>query len=156
MLDLFIPMILTCAASGASAEDRQLCERVMTLQPRVDVRWALFFSQTLNSLAKRYQMDPNLSLAIAMQESSLDPNAVSSTGDSGIFQVYPSTAKAYGIDLKRLKHDIPYSIEQHLRILKDKVSMCPGKRAWSCYHSKTERHRRKYEPLVMRYMFNKG
>lgn len=150
MLDLFIPAILETMMSEQRVY--KLAAQVERLQPAADRQWALEFATYLDRAARVYQMDPFVSLAIAMQESSLNPEAVGPTGDSGIFQVHPGTARRYKIDMERLKHDLPYAVDQHFRILRDKLQACPGKRGWSCYHSKTPHLRKKYEASVLRYL----
>ena len=42
-------------------------------------------------------VDPNLAVAVARTESSLNPNAVSKEGAQGLFQLIPSTASSLGI-----------------------------------------------------------
>ena len=51
----------------------------------------------INSSAARYGLDPALLLAVARQESSLNPNAVSSEGAAGIMQLMPKTAVMLGV-----------------------------------------------------------
>ncbi len=150
MLDIFLPIILAVSDPEASQADRDMCARVLELQPRSDPRWACTFASWLNYLAAKKGMDPRLSLAIAMQESSLNPDAVSPTNDKTVFQLSPGSIKAYKIDRTRLK-DIAYVTEQHLLLLKDKLDQCRDRRGWSCYHSKTPALRKKYEQCVLKY-----
>lgn len=124
----------------------------LTLQPRVDRMWAAQLAAELDRVASKYETDPWISLAIAMQESSLRPGAVGPGGDAGTFQFHPSTARRFGVDVRRLRSDLAYEVEQHVLLLKLKLEMCPGPRGWSCYHSVTPRHRAKYERLVRRYL----
>lgn len=51
-----------------------------------------------SSLEKKYNLPANLLHAVAMQESRMNPMAVSKAGAQGMFQFMPDTAKAYEID----------------------------------------------------------
>lgn len=51
-----------------------------------------FFTLVLFEAEKRYQLDAKLLLALALTESSLNPQAVSPVGAKGVFQVMPDTA----------------------------------------------------------------
>lgn len=50
-------------------------------------------SAKINEMAAKYGVDPNLAMAVAMQESRGDMGAVSSKGARGIFQLMPATFK---------------------------------------------------------------
>ncbi|MDI3532552.1 MAG: hypothetical protein PWR28_897 [Synergistaceae bacterium] len=56
------------------------------------------FSQTLDGLAKRYDVDPNLVRSVIVAESGGDPNAVSPKGALGLMQLMPATASHLGVD----------------------------------------------------------
>jgi hypothetical protein len=58
----------------------------------------LTIQQILANAAATYGVDANLVLAVATQESSLNPNAVNhSSGAAGLMQLLPTTAAAYGV-----------------------------------------------------------
>lgn len=126
-------------------------QRIMDLQPDADRAFARELAYEMCYWSLQYRTDPMISVAIAMQESSLRPGAVSSTGDSTVFQFSPHTITAYHLDRARLKVDLGYQVFCHFRLLQEKRQTCPGPLGWSCYHSTTPRLRRQYEKNVLRY-----
>jgi len=53
--------------------------------------------QLIQQAAAKYGIDANLLLAIANQESGLNPNAVSPAGAQGVMQLMPATAASLGV-----------------------------------------------------------
>lgn len=53
--------------------------------------------QLIRNEATAQGLDPNLAVAVAKTESSLNPNAVSSEGAQGLFQLMPATAAGLGV-----------------------------------------------------------
>jgi len=70
--------------------------------------------------AQEMGIDPRLALALAFQESSLDPRKVSDAGAIGVMQVLPSTAKMLGYSEKDLR-DTNKNIEIGLKYLKQGI-----------------------------------
>lgn len=54
-------------------------------------------SQQIQATATAQGVPPQLALSVAQTESSLDPNAVSSAGAQGLFQLMPATAASLGV-----------------------------------------------------------
>jgi hypothetical protein len=73
------------------------------------------FDGTIANTASKYGLDANLFRRQLVQESSLNPNAVSPAGAQGIAQFIPATAKRYGVDVK----DPNSSIEGAARYMVD-------------------------------------
>lgn len=60
----------------------------------------------ITAAAQSGGVDPTLALAVAQRESSLNPNAVGTKGERGVFQIMPSTAAGLGIDPSNLEQNI--------------------------------------------------
>lgn len=178
---IMIAMVVGMLAQEAYACDKKnhpIYCKIVSLKPKIDRDWAFKLSNVIHAEAKRHGMDPMLSVAIMMQESSLDPVNTFHTEehidrycdekgcyevvtkkrrviDMGVAQINVNTARAYGFDLERLfSFDLEYTIKCHFIILRDKIRMCShlGDEAWTCYHSATEEHRLRYKDLVGRYL----
>jgi soluble lytic murein transglycosylase-like protein len=54
--------------------------------------------QQIVSAANNAGVDPALALAVAQQESGFNPNAISSAGATGLFQLMPATAASLGVN----------------------------------------------------------
>lgn len=57
-------------------------------------------------MANSMGVDPSLALAVAQQESNFNPNAVSSSGAIGVFQLMPATASGLGVDPNNVSQNI--------------------------------------------------
>ena len=53
--------------------------------------------QMIANAAQQYGVPSNIALEVAIQESALNPNAVSSAGAQGVFQLEPATAAQLGV-----------------------------------------------------------
>jgi soluble lytic murein transglycosylase-like protein len=58
------------------------------------------------STAETYGVDPNIALAVAIQESGINQAAIGSSGEIGIFQLMPATAAQLGVDPTILEQNI--------------------------------------------------
>lgn len=163
----------------ANCELHKLYCKTMELQPSVDPTWAMKFADTLLRYSKKYTMDPWLSLAIAMQESSLlnpKPNTktivfkrvcddehhcrktheiITGYSDLSVFQIHVETILYYDLDPVRLSNDLDYAAEWHFKILKQKLTECRslGLEAWTCYHSNNPPLRNNYAKKVSQYYY---
>lgn len=72
----------------------------------------------IQAIATQHGLDPSMMVAIAKQESSLRPAVVSSSGDVGLMQLSPRTARAYGCDLAKLVEPA-YNVRCAARYLAD-------------------------------------
>jgi soluble lytic murein transglycosylase len=111
------------APAQATTFARRRVGAIMRTQPKGETRamWRVVFPQAysplIDNVARNAGLPPAFVRAIAREESSFDPNAVSTAKAYGLIQVISSTAKAYARPL-RLPHD-PRSLknpEVNLRI----------------------------------------
>ena len=156
-----LPGLLSFSASAVTdcSVHRIYCS-IIKVNRQVDRKFAMRLSNALY----RYGAG-RVSVAIAMQESGLR-NIKKVTHefvggrvaiDYGVFQINHRTARHYGMDIARLQTDLAYQVRQHLRLLRSKVRVCKAKgwakgEEYSCYHSFTKRHRRKYARSVQRWL----
>jgi len=74
--------------------------------------------------------------------------------DISLFQFHAVTIRREGLDPVRLKNNLEYAIEQHFKLMKKKLKICKhlGDEAWTCYHSRTPRLRKRYKEDVEKYL----
>jgi hypothetical protein len=80
----------------------------------------LRFAQQVADTAIRMGVDPRLAVALAFRESSFNPEAVGTSGEIGLMQVKPSTAKDMGFSIEDLR-DPSKNIEIGLTYLKQNL-----------------------------------
>ena len=73
--------------------------------------------QKVQEAAKQAGVDPSLAVAVAVQESGLNPKATSPKGAIGIMQLMPATAKQLGID----PADVDENIRGGVQYLKEQI-----------------------------------
>lgn len=56
------------------------------------------YTNTIIATANKYGVSPDLALAVAKTESGMNPDAKSSVGALGLFQLMPATALGLGVD----------------------------------------------------------
>lgn len=180
LIMLFASALSADAANPNCQTDKLYCA-ILELRPDINKDMAYSLSNHVYKYSKMYKVDPYRIIAIGMQESGLrvvnrkqsvmlineecDPEGVCTeyakyvTGysDVGIFQFHVNTIQNYSMDALRLRDDIEYATEQACLLLSLKIKECQdiGKDSWSCYHSRTEHHRKLYVKLVNRYYKNK-
>lgn len=142
---------------------------IKRISPNIETKKAIELSNLFYKYSKQFKLNPHISVAIAMQESSLKNRNRYEYGaeflaenvrltrvatDIGLFQIHINTAKYYKIDIFKLKNDLDYAFYWHFKILSDKIKQCSrlGKDAWTCYHSKTPKFRKIYKQKVEKYL----
>jgi len=166
-----VPHTVFCARTQKiSCKKNPVYCHIIKLQPKANRQWAMKLSNHLVKYAKKHQLDPWRSLAIGMQESSLNKTkryntvivpvitcndkkichttfkVIKAISDVGLFQLHARTVQHYKFDTNRLTHDIEYMVKTHFIVLIDKIKQCRklGPHAWSCYHSRTPVLRKRY------------
>jgi len=76
--------------------------------------------------AEKMGIDPRLAVALAFRESSLNPDAVGTSGEIGLMQVMPSTAKDMGFSVEDLRNPSK-NIEIGLTYLKQNLDKFEGR-----------------------------
>lgn len=135
--------------------------RIVSLQPDIDNRFAFDLSNYIYIYSKKFKTNPYISVAIAMQESSIQNidrkdfittdygYVVYDIADIGVFQINIKTIRnlkkiGWYINIPRFIKDIRYQTYWHIRLLKRKMDICANNRyklmvapgnEWSCYHS---------------------
>jgi len=176
LLSLLLVMISSTAYSVDCKKHKVYC-KVIELRPNIDKKWAMKFSNIIYKKAVKYQLDPIRSVCIGMQESSLrlidreqnilvfkkecneigmcteEARMVKGISDVSVWMFHVDTIVAYNKDPILLRTDLEYATDFHFSLLKKKMNLCKnlGKDAWTCYHSKTEKHRLNYKNLVNRF-----
>lgn len=153
--------------------------RILKTNPSVKKKFAYKLSNYIYEYSKQFGTDPLVSIAIAMQESSIKNidkkntvlvkmgNTVTGISDIGVFQIHIKTVinmqkqQNWHINFNRLVKDVKYQTYWHARLLKRKINICkkmhlklhikPGNE-WSCYHSFSYKKRKEYLKDVNRYL----
>lgn len=164
---MLVPVL---AQAGTNCQKNPIYCEILTLQPSIDKKFAKDLSNSISKYSKAFGTDPTISVAIAMQESTLknknrmgsvatkDGRVVYGVTDVGVFQIHIHTIanikeEGLDIDVIRLQNDVDYQTYWHTKILKKKIVTCRSQREklnvelgneWSCYHSFTPSQRRIY------------
>jgi soluble lytic murein transglycosylase-like protein len=77
----------------------------------------------IRQAAERHGVDPALALAVAERESAFNPQAMSSKGAKGIFQLMPATARELGVTDP---FDAAQNIDGGVRYLKQTLNWAQG------------------------------
>lgn len=159
---LIITTTTAVFADAAPVGRREVQEFILMLQPEMPSKQAAELARLLVKYSRKYGTNPLLSVAIAMQESSLtnkdrvDPVTKLVT-DIGFFQFNTGTIRAYKLDSRKLKRNLEYAVEQHTKLLAMKMFECATlypTHAWTCYHSRTPKLSKQYLQLVSRWLSN--
>lgn len=176
-------LIIAGTATFAKAETNAECKhhpiycKIIKYKKSADRNWAMMFSNKLVLKSKENGIDPNVALAILLQESRLENVNTFKTStdvtkqcdgkncfkvttitekafDISIAQINVNTAVDYGFDIERLfLFDEAYALDCFFQVLKDKIALCSGKeKPWACYHSANDGPRMIYIDLVSRFL----
>ena len=76
--------------------------------------------EAVDKASKKYNVDKKLILSVINQESSFNPNAVSSSGAQGLMQLMPATARELGVNNS---FDVTQNVEGGTKYLKGLLNM---------------------------------
>ena len=76
--------------------------------------------EAVDKASKKYNVDKKLILSVINQESSFNPNAVSSSGAQGLMQLMPATARELGVNNS---FDVTQNVEGGTKYLKGLLDM---------------------------------
>lgn len=165
ILVLLVPSLALPKELPPAKKPNPIFNKILKLRPTINKGFAMELSGYIAKYSKQFKTDPMLSVAIAMQESSLenknregavmteDGTIVRGITDVGVFQIHIATIANEGIDADRLKTDVDYQTYWHTKILAEKIKTCTAQRTklqvkagneWSCYHSFTYSKRSVY------------
>jgi hypothetical protein len=146
MIKLFVLLFTGLLPFTGNADP--LLDYIQKINPYINKTFAKTLAKEVNTQAKRYGLDPFISIKIGMLESSLRMDAVSNTGDYGIFQINLKTMQDFGIPISDLG-TLKGQVRAHMKILKQKIQVCSKRpelrgREWVCYHSFTPKYNELY------------
>ena len=172
IISMFL-LISLVEAKDINCDKHQIYCHIKRLKPKMTYEKAMELSNVFYKSAKKYEVsNPIRSVAIAMQETSFnlhksrsqnvivfsedmsDYKIVRGYSDICMFQFHVDTIVNEKLDPIRLKTDSDYCIEQHFKLLKKKMKVCQHlkEEAWTCYHSKTYKLRKRYKEDVERHL----
>jgi hypothetical protein len=154
--------------ANINCETHPIYCRILELKPHINKKYAM----KLSNIIYKYKgnNNPNLSLAIAMQETTMretmrsgkvivfDDNdgyqIVEGFTDICMYQFHVDTIINYNLDPVLLKNDLDYCVQSHFKILNSKKRLCRylNDEAWTCYHSANEPYRSRYKKAVEKFM----
>jgi soluble lytic murein transglycosylase-like protein len=139
---------------------RTIKEYLLPMLYAVAITWAFVFAcradaktvsrdtikKTIVETSVRYGVDPQLALAIAERESNLNPDAVGSIGELGVFQLRPEYHKVR-------RGDYAHNIDVAIRYLAKLKQSCShyGEAYFVCYNVGPNYKRLKYPHLFPYY-----
>ena len=98
-----------------AARARELAQMIVALQPDVP-RWlvseiAYYTAKYTRNMRSVAEIPPEVFISLICEESFFRPNARGASGEMGMVQILPSTARRQGYDVQRLRRDVGYQIE---------------------------------------------
>lgn len=122
---------------------------IQTLKPKINIKYSLTLSSTIDRVTEKYNLNPTLFTAIIFQESSFRLNAQGGN-DFGLGQINFKTGEHYCPQIDRLLVDMHYNLDCSAKILAD-FKKWYGKKEknwWTRYNSSSKVFRERYEKRV--------
>jgi hypothetical protein len=130
-----------------------IAKMISVLRPEFSVKKRFDVAAKIHKALKKYNVEPQIVVAIIDAESDFNHDTISSTGDLSLAQINVDIwnkeferMKMMPIESERMKADEAYSLEvmaQILHILKTRYQK-KDHRWYARYHSKTQKHKKAY------------
>lgn len=135
-------------------EEKRIARMIEIVQPEIDNQFKFTVAGNIVKSAKKYQIQPQIFIALIDTESNFEPATVSSTGDLSIAQV---NVEIWNKEFERLKMDkiVPLKLKENnqeyaimmmgkiLNLIKSKYQ-AKDRRWYARYHSNTTRYKLEY------------
>lgn len=159
--------------AAVSCERHPIYCHIKSLKPKMKNKRVMKISNLFHKYSRVHKIsNPILSVAIAMQETNFRPEksrkqdiivfnkemtdwkVIRGYTDICMFQFHVGTIVKEKMDPIKLKIDLEHCIEQHFKLLKKKLRICKHlkEEAWTCYHSRTLKLRKRYKEDVEKYL----
>jgi soluble lytic murein transglycosylase-like protein len=145
------------AVENSKVDAKSIDKMIKVVNPFVNKAKRMVFANQLSQVAKKYNIDPKIMIAIIDTESDFDNTKISNTGDISLAQI---NLKIWNKELKRLKlpaidekkliKNEAYALSQLARILAILKNRHSNKdRKWFArYHSQTKKYKSLYSLKV--------
>jgi hypothetical protein len=166
------PLMAELGPKDCLYKKNTICQKLVTLRPRMDHKEAYKLSNHFHKIAKKYSLNPNLVISIAFQESSFKLDTVRKIiglvyneekqnfkelrvgSDFCMMQINTKNIRKMKLNVKKLLSDPAYCIEAGAKILATYKTLHSkkDKKWWTFYNAINESKRDIYFRHVSRHL----